>query len=52
MKTKDAKKKQVIKEMSAEEKQNYEDQAEKNAKAKKKRIRKMQAASRRENRGK
>ena len=53
VKTRDAKKKQVVKEMSAEEKQNYEaSQAEKNAKAKKKRIRKMQAASRRENRGK
>lgn len=51
VKTKDGKKKQVIKEMSAEEKQAYEVyQAEKAALAKKKRIRKIQADSRRANR--
>ena len=51
VKTKDAKKKQVIKEMSLEEKQAYEMiQGEKAALAKRKNVRKMQNASRRANR--
>lgn len=51
VKTKDAKKKQVIKEMSAEEREQYMIvQAEKAALAKKKRLRKIQSTSRRINR--
>lgn len=53
VKTKDAKKKQVIKEMSLEEKKAYmASQAVKAAAAKKKRVRKMQEASRKINRKK
>ncbi len=53
VKTRDAKKKQVVKEMSLEEKNKYEAlQGEKNAKAKKKRVRQMANASRKINRGK
>ena len=51
VKTKDAKKKQVIKEMTAEERTEYlKMQAEKAAVAKKKRLRKIQSNSRRVNR--
>lgn len=51
VKTKDAKKKQVVKEMNLEEKNQYMvEQGEKAALAKKKRVRKMQNASRRINR--
>lgn len=53
VKTKDGKKKQVIKEMTGEEKAEYmASQSAKAALAKKKRIRKMQNESRRINRGK
>ncbi len=51
VKTKDGKKKQVIKDMTAEEKATYmASQAEKQALAKRKRVRQMQNASRRTNR--
>lgn len=53
VKTRDGKRKQVIKEMTFEEKKQYEmQQGEKKALAKKKRIRKMQNESRKINRGK
>ena len=53
VKTKDGKKKQVVKEMNIEEKKAYmASQAVKAAAAKKKRVRKMQEASRKINRKK